>query len=291
MIFIALLIHLMGNYIPRWINKKRSQNSTHGCGWRMVLLKLSGTITDFAVAFIIILIITIAVKGKELLNENAIYGVECDSLAKEIGFMDGDKIISINDKKVIKFFDIAKQIILEPDSANVKIRRGEKDTIITIAEKERYKILTNKKHFSLFTPKLKPDSITGVEPKQLVYTESKRGLNDAFHTYDITVKEMYLLIKPISSEEESLGGYISISKITSISGWFFILAIDLIFIGLFNLLPLPGFGVGNAIIAFIEAIRKKVFNRKRLRIIRIACISLLIAYYFFAICFTTNFFN
>jgi membrane-associated protease RseP (regulator of RpoE activity) len=291
MIFIALLIHLMGNYIPRWINKKRSQNSTNGYGWRRVLLKLSGTIADFAVAFIIILIITLAVKGKELLNENAIYGVECNSLAKDLGFMDGDKIISVNDKKVIKFLDIAKQIILEPDSAKVKIRRGEKDTIIVVAEKERFKILTSKTNSSLFTPKLKPDSISDIEPKQLVYTESKRGLKDAFKTYDITVKMMYRLIKPFSTEEESLGGFISISKITSISGWFFILAFDLIIIGLFNLMPLPGFGVGNAIIVVIEAKRKKDFNRKTIRIIRIACISLLIAYYFFAICLTTNFFN
>jgi membrane-associated protease RseP (regulator of RpoE activity) len=76
----------------------------------------------------------------------------------------------------------------------------------------------------------------------------------------------------IFTQNQSLGGFITVN-IIDVKSFFFVLAISFILIGLVNFLPMPGFVIGNTIIAIIEIIRKKTFNDRKLKIIKISSLS------------------
>ena len=74
-------------------------------------------------------------------------------------------------------------------------------------------------------------------------------------------------------------GYGGIAAITTVKGMFNALAFSLVLMGIINMLPLPGLDLGNAVIAVIERTRKRKFNSKAMKIIRISCISLIVLFF------------
>lgn len=69
MILLSILIHLVGNYLPKWILSKNKQMNT--------IMKLSGLFADFFVAFLILLLIHLfSPKAYYVNNKDAINGLE-----------------------------------------------------------------------------------------------------------------------------------------------------------------------------------------------------------------------
>lgn len=272
MIIIALIFHKLGHYIPLWICKEKFKDLRAKFEWRLYLFEMNGVIMNFILAFLIILTITLSSKEKYLLNENAIFGIECSDFAKEIGFENGDKIISINHKKVDRFSDISRTIILENGDVEVEIQRGKMQKTIIVKNTSKLHII--KSHSELFLPKLRPDSITDLSVNYLKFNERKEGINDAFRTFST----MFIIVKSYitPSQAQKDIGLIKLDGAKDLKGYLFLLALSLVFIGLINLIPLPGLDAGNTIIALIEKARKRKFNERTLRIIRIVCSSMLV---------------
>src|SRR3989339_292421 len=97
--------------------------------WQRFFVMFGGVFFNFILA-ILIYSATLLTWGEEYLkNSDAVYGVQCNDLALEIGFQNGDKIISFDDNEVVKFHEL--QVILarnQATSARV-IRNGESVTV------------------------------------------------------------------------------------------------------------------------------------------------------------------
>lgn len=97
--------------------------------WQRFLVMFGGVFFNFILA-ILIYAGTLYTWGDEYLKtEDAIYGVQCNDLALEIGFKNGDRIISFDNEEVEKFHEL--QIALARNQATEAqvIRDGEAITV------------------------------------------------------------------------------------------------------------------------------------------------------------------
>jgi membrane-associated protease RseP (regulator of RpoE activity) len=275
MIIPAIIIHILGRLIPSWISNDRLKALKDQFSWKVEFFKMSGTVTSLLIAFVIITITTLTGRQKYLLNENAIYGINCSPLAREIGFLDGDKVLAVNNQKIERFSDILEKIMLETGLVNVQIKRDTNDTTIIVTDSDKLKIIQSKTS-AHFLPRLHPGSTIDIKPEPLIYSEHKNGLKEVFSIYKNSLRMVFKLVTPIPSKYDDIMGYVAIKRVTSIKGLFFLLANNLILLGLINLIPIPGLEVGNTIIGIIEVQKKKRLNKRILLIIKIVCITLII---------------
>jgi regulator of sigma E protease len=87
-----------------------------------LLIMLGGIMVNLVLGFLIYSAVLFAWGEKFLPNKNLTDGIWCvDSIATDIGFRNGDKIVSINDREPERFEDIYREIIF---GGNVKVMRG-----------------------------------------------------------------------------------------------------------------------------------------------------------------------
>jgi regulator of sigma E protease len=116
-----------------------------------LLIMLGGVLVNFLLAFIIYIGILYVWGEKYLpvteLNKN---GVMVDSLGLDLGLRSGDKIISVNDKKVKRFSDVYKEFIIA-DPHRLVVERNGQDTTIELTNKSISKIIN---HGIFFGPRI-----------------------------------------------------------------------------------------------------------------------------------------
>ncbi|MBS4012720.1 MAG: RIP metalloprotease RseP [Bacteroidetes bacterium] len=76
-----------------------------------LLIMLGGVMFNVLLAILIYIFMLFLVGEKFLPAKNLKYGIVADSLAQKIGLQDGDKIIALNNKEVVDFFDITPEFI------------------------------------------------------------------------------------------------------------------------------------------------------------------------------------
>lgn len=93
--------------------------------WQRLFIMLGGIIMNVLVA-IVIYIAIFGIWGEQYLPaQNATYGIAADSLAEKVGFVDGDKIVSVGGKKVDRFNDIMKEFIFQQANSFEVERNGQ----------------------------------------------------------------------------------------------------------------------------------------------------------------------
>lgn len=273
MIFIAIILHIISRYIPSWITRKSLEELRTQHKWRQLLFEMLGTATDFFLAFLILSSVILTNKVTYLPNENAIYGIECSDEAKEMGFRDGDKIRTINDKNIERFSDIVITILKENGQGPVKVvvLRDNSELILSLNVEDKINLIKSKK-YDHFKPKLEPNNLGSTDIKELIVKEHRQEIGDVFSAYRIIIKQLSIVFNPLTQDTKQVGFF----KTDSIKGLLFILASSLILIGFVNLLPIPGLDFGNLIISLIDKVRKKKFKRGLLKTIRITCLSVIL---------------
>jgi regulator of sigma E protease len=94
--------------------------------WQRLLIMLGGVLVNFILAFAIYVMI-LFVWGEEYLpTENAKYGIVVDSLGQELGLQNGDKIVSVNGKKIDNFRGIVPELLLNDPKVIQVDRNGQK---------------------------------------------------------------------------------------------------------------------------------------------------------------------
>jgi len=98
--------------------------------WQRLIVMLAGILMNI-IAAIVIYIGLLSHYGEQYLPTESVnaYGIMVDSLGYNLGFRDGDKIISIDDEKVESFYDIPEKLLLD-DVEYVKVDRN--DSILQI---------------------------------------------------------------------------------------------------------------------------------------------------------------
>jgi len=114
--------------------------------WQRLLIMLGGVIMNFVLAGLIYILVLFAWGNDYIPVENMKYGISVDSTGYNLGFRNGDKIISINNKKFQKFSDIQKEILLS-DSKVVQLERNGKKTEVTINDSQIKSIIDSKHGF------------------------------------------------------------------------------------------------------------------------------------------------
>jgi len=91
--------------------------------WQRLIIMIGGVTVNLLLGFFLFAMI-LYVWGEEYLpTKNLKYGVYVDSLGKRVGLQDGDKIVSVNGKKIENFFKISADIILN-EAKTIEVDRN-----------------------------------------------------------------------------------------------------------------------------------------------------------------------
>lgn len=99
--------------------------------WQRLIVMVGGVVMNVILAYFIYTGLLIS-QGEQYLPTSEVnrYGIVTDSLGRELGFRDGDKIISVDGNHVENFQDVTMELLLEnPEYVEVE-RNGEKVTIV-----------------------------------------------------------------------------------------------------------------------------------------------------------------
>lgn len=97
--------------------------------WQRLIIILGGVMMNVVMAFFIYVGISLAWGDKYISNSEMPYGYVYSDYAKQLGFEDGDKIISIGGEPIEDFADIMTSLLIERDKTTIVERGGERVTI------------------------------------------------------------------------------------------------------------------------------------------------------------------
>jgi len=111
--------------------------------WQRLLIMIGGVLMNFLFALVIYIGVLFAWGESYLPTENAKYGIEVNEVGEEIGFKDGDKVITVDNKHVENFMKIVPTIVLD-DAHSVQVERDGQLIDVEITDAELALLLKNK---------------------------------------------------------------------------------------------------------------------------------------------------
>ena len=148
--------------------------------WQRLLIMLGGVMMNFLFAMIIYIGILYAWGESYLPTENAKYGIAVNEVGKEIGFQNGDKILTVDNIYIENFTSIIPTIVLD-NAKTVQVERNGQKTDVEISDSDLALLLKNKSVLTYREPfEIKVGKIEKHSPAQ------KAGLQkeDIFTTVD-----------------------------------------------------------------------------------------------------------
>jgi regulator of sigma E protease len=112
--------------------------------WQRLLIMVGGVVMNFILAFIIYIGILYAWGEQYLPTANVKYGIEVDSVGRQIGLENGDKILTVGNQKVENFnkilptvlLDNVKDIQVERNGQKVNVEISDEDVALLIKSKD-----------------------------------------------------------------------------------------------------------------------------------------------------------
>ncbi|MGC9354793.1 MAG: RIP metalloprotease RseP, partial [Mariniphaga sp.] len=111
--------------------------------WQRLLIMLGGVMMNFIFAMIIYIGVLYAWGETYLPTENVPFGIEVNEVGKEIGFQNGDKIISVAGKQVENFMKIIPTIVLD-GARTVQVERDGRIIDVEISDADLALLLKSK---------------------------------------------------------------------------------------------------------------------------------------------------
>ena len=92
--------------------------------WQRLIIMAGGVFVNLVLG-VLIYSMVLAVWGDSYIsNEKLVNGVSCSSFAKSLGFEDGDRIVSVDGKKIERYSEIQEAMLLNDDPYVVEVLRG-----------------------------------------------------------------------------------------------------------------------------------------------------------------------
>lgn len=273
MIVLAIIIYVLLNLAPKWMLKEKYIQMENDFNWKIPFIKLTGFVFSFFIAFLLIFGITKSTKDTYIENKNAIYGLEFNNTLEEMGFQDSMKIKSINGEEIEKVSDIVKRIIIENGDVEVSVEKNGIHNKIVLRDSDKILLMQNNKD-NLIVPIMFDSN----GENKIILTTKSFGFSDVIDRFKTLCKQSLILINSNPLAYKGISGFVAISKINNFRVYLMILSLNLIIIGILNMLPFPGFSIGNCLISTIETLRKKLYNKKRKRIIGWISIFLVVGF-------------
>ena len=160
--------------------------------WQRLLIMVGGVVMNFILAFIIYIGILYAWGEQYLPTANVKYGIEVDSVGMQLGFKNGDKILSVAGQKVEDFHNIFITILLDK-APSVQIERDGQKMDVEISDDDLALMIKSKPNLSyripfyykvVKLPKDSPAKKAGIEvgDRILGMDSIKYEYNDQFKT-------------------------------------------------------------------------------------------------------------
>lgn len=230
---------------------------------KRIFILLAGPFANFILAFFLYIFIGL-MEHHELGNQ--IGGVLKDSPAYQGGLRDGDKIVTINDEKIVVWSDLQSTIKNnEDDRLYVSVdRNGTTLTFLVIP-----KILETKNIFG----ENEHRKMIGIAPGNVITTSYgvmdsvSYGCNKIVESSTLIFQGLQKLLEGIVPSSE-VGGVISIGKVisdasdTGIVSLFIIGALISVNLGVLNLLPIPALDGGHIMFNLYELITRRKPSQK-----------------------------
>ncbi len=124
--------------------------------WQRLIIMLGGVTVNFILGFLIFGMMLWVYGEKYLPNEKVEYGLHPDSLGLQMGFMEGDHLVSIGGEPVTEFSPavLRREIVLN-NAREVVVKRGRNEFPIAINEKYVTILASNDyKDFTIFEPRM-----------------------------------------------------------------------------------------------------------------------------------------
>jgi regulator of sigma E protease len=112
--------------------------------WQRLIIMIGGVTVNFLLAWLIYTSLLIYNGESYIDNSKLKYGVFVNDIGKKLGLKTGDKIISIDDKKVKKFEDVVMGILL---GDQITIIRNDEEVNIPLSDEDKKVILENQGAF------------------------------------------------------------------------------------------------------------------------------------------------
>lgn len=97
--------------------------------WQRLLIMMGGILVNVLLAFLIYAMVLFVWGEKKILNDSVKNGIAVgDSLMYQIGFRDGDKIVSVNGNAIKYFDDVPKKVLINSEKVVVE-RNGQNVTV------------------------------------------------------------------------------------------------------------------------------------------------------------------
>jgi regulator of sigma E protease len=119
--------------------------------WQRLLIMTGGVFFNFLLAMLIYVFVLFAWGETYLPTSSVKYGIETDSTGHSIGLMNGDKILSVDNKYIDNFMQITADIILN-DRKTIQVERDGQVLNIPIPAGYITKVLKNKGQIDPRTP-------------------------------------------------------------------------------------------------------------------------------------------
>ncbi len=207
--------------------------------------------------------------------------------AKEAGIRPGDRVISINGKKIRYWSDLLEQI---PKSGGKKlhltIERGEQTFTVTVTPKAVRRKTVFGEEKTIYQIGIVPSGETVLErvpPLQAVIKGFSHTLKISYLVVGIVIKMVEGVISP-----KTLGGPLLIAQMAGehaqkgIMNLLFFTAVLSVNLGILNLFPIPILDGGQLIIILLEVLRGKPISVKKLELVQKVGIILIILIMAFA---------
>ena len=92
--------------------------------WQRLIIMAGGVFVNLVLG-VLIYSMVLAVWGDSYIsNEKLVNGVSCSGFAKSLGFEDGDRIVSVDGKKIERYSEIQEAMLLNDDPYVVEVLRG-----------------------------------------------------------------------------------------------------------------------------------------------------------------------
>ena len=102
--------------------------------WQRLIIMLGGVTVNLLLGVFIYSMVLFTWGDTYLPNKNVVDGVVCSDFAKEIGFQNGDKIITVDAEEIERFSDIFQNVVLRDEAFIVVVERDDDFIDISIGD-------------------------------------------------------------------------------------------------------------------------------------------------------------
>lgn len=142
--------------------------------WQRLIIMLGGVTVNILLAFIIYAGILMTWGEKKIPASSLQYGISFnDSLFNDLGFKNGDKVLAVDDKPVVEYYDILRKILVVDKT--VKIEREGKEMTLNMPVNLIGKLVEKKKltRGPLISPRI-PVMVSALEDTGVAYKSGLR---------------------------------------------------------------------------------------------------------------------